>query len=190
MATGRRRAADDRHPSQGRIRSDARRAWQPKRRSGDGPAAARHRGGRLRGHEHHAAVRLGLVGGRPRNPTGVPPDIRRAGAAHARLFRPHLLRFRLERPARRADEHGRADQRRRAAGVRAQRLRHGHGRTACLFRRRDLAAVLPAGRARGRSGDARAGAGSGHVPRADDAAWSHRADARRRAANTARRRRS
>ena len=180
MAAGRRRAADDRSPAPGRIRSHARRARQRRRRSGNGPPAARNRRGRLCRHEHHAPIRVGLVGGGCRHETGVPPDFRRAGAPHARVFGPHLLRFRMGRSARRADEHGRADQRRRAPGLRPQRIRHADGRTACLFRRGHVAAVLPARGARGGSGDARTCPRGGQVSGADDAAGSHGADARRR----------
>ena len=180
MAAGRRRAAHDRSSAPGRIRSHTRRARQRRRRSGNGPPAARNRRGRLCRHEHHAPIRVGLVGGRCRHETSVSPDFRCAGAPHSRLFGPHLLRFRMGRPARRADEHGRADQRRRAPGLCPQRIRHGDGWTACVFRCGHLAVVFPARGARRGSGDARTCPRGGQVSRADDAAGSHSPDARRR----------
>ena len=74
----------------------------------------------------------------------------------ARLFRPRLLPFGLAGAAPRPHQHGRADLDRRPAGLRHESLRDDPSRTARLFRRRDLAAVLPADRPHARPRDARA----------------------------------
>ena len=57
-----------------------------RRRSRDVAAAARNSGGRLRRHEHHAPVGVGLVRRRPGNPTRIPPDLRPARSARSGLF--------------------------------------------------------------------------------------------------------
>ena len=92
----------------------------------------------------------------------VPLDLGADRASRLGLFGSHLLSLGLAGAAQaRPHQHGRADLDRRAAGLRHEPLRHRPSRTACLFRRLDLAAVLPADRPHARSHDARKGAHRG-----------------------------
>ena len=71
------------------------------------------------------------------------------------LFGPRILSLGLARVTSRPDQHGRADLDRRAARLRHEPLRDVPSRSARLFRRRNLAVVLPADRPHARSHDAR-----------------------------------
>ena len=65
---------------------------------------------------------LGLVGSGCRYEACIPPDFRRARSAGARLFWSHFFHVRMGCSSRRTNEHGRSDQRRRAAGVQSQHV--------------------------------------------------------------------
>ena len=110
--------------------------------------------GGLRHDEHHAAVSRRLVGRGRRDARGIPLAFRPDRPAGHRLCRASLLPFRTQGGASWHDQHGCADLHRRAAGHRAEPARNAGRRRTRLFRRRDHAAVLPAGRPRTRRGDA------------------------------------
>ena len=83
------------------------------------------RGRGLRGHEHHAAVGVGLVRQRLRHDAGdarlLPLALGADRAAGSRLCRPAVLPQRLARDPGARAQHGRADLARRAARARACR---------------------------------------------------------------------
>ena len=151
-------ARPDRRPARHRLRGPPVRAGAGREGSGAGAPGQGARGGRLLRDEHHAAVGVGLVGGRRRHPAGLPPHLRAARPPGPRLFRPGLLCLGLVGAAPWPHQHGRADLHRRVARLRPQPLRHAPQRAACLFRRGDVPAVLPAHRPHARPCDARAGA--------------------------------
>ena len=103
---------------------------RPRLRGGNGgrrqeriaPAGAGDGGGRLRDDERDAAVGVDLVRRERRDAAIVPLALRADRAADRRLFRPRLLRERVERAEARSHQHGRADLDRRAADPRDEPL--------------------------------------------------------------------
>ena len=130
-------------------------------------------GGRgLRRQQHHDAVGLGLVRRRCRDARPVPLAVGLDRAALRWSIRAaSSFRSAWQALRHRPHQHGRADLDRRAARLRHEPLRDRPSRPARLFRRRDLAAVLPADRPHARPHDARArahgrqGAGPALAPR-------------------------
>ena len=148
----------DRRPARHRLRGPPVRAGAGREGPGTGAPRQGARGGGLLRDEHHDPVGVGLVGGRRRLPAGLPPHLRAARPPGPPLFRPDLLCLGLVGAAPWPHQHGRADLHRRVARLRPQPLRHAPQRAACLLRRGDVPAVLPAHRPHARPRDARAGA--------------------------------
>ena len=116
--------------------------------------AGARRGG-LRDDEHHAALGQRLVGRGRGHARPVPLAVGADRNPGDRLFGAPVLRLGGDGVALPADQHGRADLDRRAAGDGAEPLRDRDRRPACLFRWRGHAALLPAGGAGSRRHDAR-----------------------------------